>query len=113
MAPPNSVQLAQKEGRMALAVQAFKQGHISSVRATAKAYDVPESTLRTRVKGIRARRDIVPITRKLTTTEESTLVGWILSMDRRGLAPTRDIVHQIANLLLQKRSQYHEAIGQR
>jgi hypothetical protein len=113
MAPPNSVQLAQKEGRMALAVQAFKQGHISSVRATAKAYDVPESTLRTRVKGIRARHDTVPINRKLTTTEESTLVEWILCMDRRGLAPTRDIVHQMANLLLQKRSQNHEAIGQR
>ena len=52
MAPPNSVQLAQKEGRIALAVQAFKQGHISSVRATAKMYDIPESTLWGHVKGI-------------------------------------------------------------
>jgi hypothetical protein len=79
MAQPNSVQLAQKEGRIALAIQAFKQGHISSLRATAKAYDVPESTLRDRVKGIPARRDTVPNNRKLTTTEESTLIKLILS----------------------------------
>jgi hypothetical protein len=93
MAPLNCDQLAQKEGRIALAMQAFKQGHISSLRAAAKAYDVPETTLRGRVKGICAQRDTVPINWKLTTTEESTLVEWILSMDQRGLAPTRDIVH--------------------
>ena len=45
MALLNSVQLAQKEGRIALAVQAFKQRHISSVYATAKMYDIPELTL--------------------------------------------------------------------
>jgi helix-turn-helix, Psq domain/Tc5 transposase DNA-binding domain len=116
MAQPNSVQLAQKEGRIALAIQAFKQGHISSLRAAAKAYDVPETTLRDRVKGIPARRDVVPNNRKLTTTEESTLIKLILSMDQRGLAPTKDTVHQMANLLLQKRSQDQAnpmTIGQR
>jgi hypothetical protein len=116
MAPPNRDQLVQKEGQIALAMQAFKQGHISSLRAVTKAYDVPETTLRGRVKGICARHDTVPINRKLTTTEESTLVEWILSMDRRGLAPTRDIVHQMANLLLQKRSQNQDpcvTVGQR
>jgi hypothetical protein len=70
MAPPNRDQLPQKVGRITLAVQAFKLGYISSVRAAAKAYDVPKSTLRLRVKGIRARRDTVPINRKLTATEE-------------------------------------------
>ena len=70
MAPPNSDQLAQKEGRITLAVQAFKLGHISSVRAAAKAYDVPESILWSRVKGICVGRDTVPINQKLTTTEE-------------------------------------------
>jgi hypothetical protein len=116
MAQPNSVQLAQKEGRIALAIQAFKQGHISSLRATAKAYDVPETTLRDRVKGVLARRDAVPNNRKLTTTEESTLIKLILSMDQRGLAPSKDTVHQMANLLLQKRSQdqaHPTTIGQR
>lgn len=92
MSPPNNAQLAQKEGRIALAVQSYKEGHISSLRAAAQMYDVPESTLRGRVKGVPARRDSVPINRKLTTSEESTLVEWILSMDERGLPPRADYV---------------------
>ena len=105
MAPPNSVQLAQKEGQITLAVQAFKAGQFSSKRACANTYNIPESTLRRRVKGTHARRNTVPINRKLTTTEESTLIEWILSMDQRGLAPRSDTVRQMASLLLQKRSQ--------
>ena len=85
---------------MALALQAYKQGHFSSRRAAADAYDVSESTLRSRDKGVCTRRDSVPKNRKLTTIEESTLVQWILSIDQRGLSPRSDFVRQIANLLL-------------
>jgi hypothetical protein len=105
MAPPHNTQLAQKEGRIALAVQAFKKGQFSSLRATAKMYDIPEPTLRRRVKGIDARRDSIPINRKLNNTEESALIEWILSMDTRGLPVRSDSIRQMANLLLQKRSQ--------
>src|SRR5450755_3332255 len=42
--------------------------------------------------------------RKLSITEETTLVQWILSIDQRGLAPRPDSVRQMANLLLEKRS---------
>ena len=104
--------MAQKEGRIALAVQAYKDGQFSSTKACADAYDISESTLRRRVKGINARRDSVPINRKLTTTEESTLIEWILSMDQRGLAPRSDTVQQMANLLLQKRSQNQAILRQ-
>jgi hypothetical protein len=93
------------EGRITLAVHAIQQGSVKSIRAASVAYDVPWSTLSRRVKGCPARRDTRPASSKLTKTEESTLVEWILSMDRRGLAPTYDIVRQMANLLLQKRSQ--------
>jgi hypothetical protein len=105
MAPPHNTQLAQKEGRIALAVQAYKGGQFSSTKACADAYDISDATLRRRVKGIHARCDSVPSNRKLTTTEESTLIEWILSMDQRGLAPRSDTVRQMASLLLQKRSQ--------
>ena len=104
MAPPNNLQLAQKEGRIALALQAFQRGQFSSIRAAASTYDVPESTLRRRVKGIKARCDSVPVNRKLTTSEESALIQWILSMDKRSLSSRRDTVEQMANLLLEKRS---------
>src|SRR5450432_3333418 len=41
---------------------------------------------------------------KLSIAEETTLVQWILSMDQRGLPPRPDSVRQMANLLLEKRS---------
>jgi transposase len=105
MAPPNNTQPAHNEGRIAIAMQAIKQGHFSSVRAAAQAYDISKSTLGRRVKGINARRDSVPINQKLTTTEESSLIEWILSRDQRGLPVGSDYIRQMANLLLQKRSQ--------
>ena len=111
MPPPNNLQLGQKEGQIALAVQAYNQGYFSSQRAAASAYDVPESTLRSRVKGIRTRCDSEPRNRKLTTTEESTLVQWILSMDQRSLPPRPDSVRQMANLLLEKRSDLGQGSG--
>ena len=66
---------------------------------------MPYSTLYRRVKGCPAQRDTRLASYKLTQIEELTLVEWVLSMDQRGLAPTTEIVHQMANLLLQKRSQ--------
>jgi hypothetical protein len=62
------------------------------VRAAAQTYDIPEPTLRKRVKGINARRDSTPINRKLTTTEELTLIEWILSIDQRGLLVRSDSI---------------------
>jgi hypothetical protein len=85
MAPPHHTQFAQKEGRIALAIQALQKGHVSNVHTAAQMYNIPDKTLRRRVKGINARRDSIPINRKLTTTEESTLIKWILFIDQRGL----------------------------
>jgi Tc5 transposase DNA-binding domain len=104
MPPPKDTESTQKEGRMALAIQAFKQGQFKSLLAATKAYDAPYSTAYERVKGRPARRDSRSPNQKLTDTEESTLVQWILSMDERGLLLRADSVRQMANLLLQKRS---------
>jgi hypothetical protein len=74
MAPPKDLQSVHKEGRLALAFQAYQNGQFSSARACANAYDIAESTLRYRLKGHLSRRDAQPNNRKLTNTEESTLV---------------------------------------
>jgi hypothetical protein len=50
------------------------------------------------------RRELRSLNCKLTEIEELTLVQWILSIDERGLLPRSDTVRQIADLLLQKRS---------
>jgi hypothetical protein len=37
---------------------------------------------------------------KLTDLEEASLKKWILDIDDRGLPPTQDIIHKMADLLL-------------
>ena len=104
MAPPRRTQLGPNEGRVTQAIQAYEQGYFSTLKAAARAYDAPYSTIRRRAGGRVARSNSRPMNRKLTPTEESTLVQWILSMDERGLPPRVDTVRQMANLLLKKRS---------
>src|SRR5450432_1545127 len=104
MPPPTSTSSVQQEGRIALAVEALKQGSFTSLLSATRSYDVPYTTLQRRVRHCPARRDKRPTNCKLTATEESTLVQWILSMDQRGLAPRPESVQQMADLLLQKRS---------
>jgi helix-turn-helix, Psq domain len=96
--------LVQQEGRIALALEALKQGYFTSARAAAKAYDVPKSTFQNRANGIPMQLQHRPPNCKLSIVEETTLVQWILSMDQRGLSLRPDSVQQIANLLLEKRS---------
>jgi hypothetical protein len=57
---------ANKEGRILLALSDIKNKRIKSLRAAARLYDIPESTLRSRAKGISSRVDIRPNGYKLT-----------------------------------------------
>jgi hypothetical protein len=66
-----------------LDIQAFKKGQFQSLQAAALTYDAPITTVRRRACGIRSRRDSQPSNRKLSSTEEETLIQWILSMDQR------------------------------
>ena len=104
-------QFSQKEGRIALAIQAFERGQFKSLRAATKSYDVSYSTIWDRVNGRSSRHDSEPRNQKLTTTKESTLVQWILSMDQRGLPPRPDSIQQMANLLLEKQSDLGQGSG--
>lgn len=104
MPPQNSALAAQAEGRRALGIQAFQQGQFSSVLAATKSYGVSYSTTYWRLHGRLAKGDMQTSNRKLTNTEESILVQWILSMDQRGLLPRSIAVQQMADLLLAKRS---------
>lgn len=92
-----------KEGRLELALQAFKKHQFKSLRAAALAFDVSQDTLRRRLRGTPAQRGSIASARLLTPTEEQTVLEWILSMDRRGMPPTQASVRQIVNLLLAQR----------
>jgi len=111
MPQPNNTQSIQQEGRIALAMDALKKGHFTSVRGAAESYDIVNSTLLRRVHGRPAQRNSRPTNCKLTDIEESTLVQWILSMDQRGLSPRSDFVRRMANLLIEKRSDSSQGSG--
>jgi hypothetical protein len=95
--------MAQTEGRIILALQAYNQGQFSSLRAAARSYDISHRTLTRRYNRTLSRADFVSLHLKLTQTEEATLVQWILSIDTRGISPTQALVHEMAKLLLAER----------
>ncbi|OJD24343.1 hypothetical protein ACJ73_04300, partial [Blastomyces percursus] len=102
-------QASNQEGKLLLAIQALSQGQISSVRAAAKLYSVPQSTLVHRVSGRTARVNTPSKQRKLSPTEEESLVQWILVMDERGHPPRVGSVREMANILLANRDPSAEA----
>jgi hypothetical protein len=98
--PQTSKNSIEQEGRLLLAIQAIKNQEISAVRKAARCFDVPESTLRSRLRGVQHRAISRANSHKLTELEEETLQKWILSLDDRGAAPRPTTVRETANLLL-------------
>lgn len=84
-------QASNQEGKILLALQAYKKGQVSSLRKASVLYDVPHSTLHDRLKGRTTREHAQERNRKLSVTEEITLTQWILSMDERGKPPPLEL----------------------
>jgi hypothetical protein len=103
MSQLNNAQPIQQEGRIELALQALQYKQFRSAAAAATAFNVPARTLRRRVRRIKARRDCTLNRQKLTTTEEQTIVRYILDLDSRGFAPRLCEVADMADKLLAAR----------
>jgi hypothetical protein len=99
------------ESRLILALQALKNDPNLSVKRAAQIYKVPRSTLAMRRDSIPSRRDIQPKSRKLSNSEESAIVQYILHLDSKGFPPRISSVKDMANHLLAQRST--ERVGQR
>jgi DDE superfamily endonuclease/helix-turn-helix, Psq domain len=97
------METSNKESQIVLAIEAIKKTPDLSIRAAAKIYMVPPSTLRDRVNGIRPRRDTMPPCQKLTKLEEITIVEYILDLDSRSFPPRLSGVEDMANRLLADR----------
>ena len=99
----SSKNLVEQEGRILLAIQAFKNQEVSSIREVARRFNIPRSTLQDRLSGHQNRAISRANSYKLTEIEEESLQKWILSMDSRGSAPRPSMVREMANLLLEQR----------
>jgi hypothetical protein len=104
MPQPNTTQLVQKEGRIALAISAVEQQQLQTLQRAAATYNVPVSTLRTRYARVTSRRDCEATSKKLTTREELVIKEDILELDSRGFSPKYSIAQDIADKLLAQRS---------
>jgi transcriptional antiterminator len=63
----------EREGKILLAIQALKNKEISSIRQVARRFNVPRSTLTTRLEGIQTRANSRANSHKLTEIEEGSL----------------------------------------
>jgi len=93
-----------KEARVILALEAIKDNLKIGIRAAAKLYNVPASTLCRRRGGQPARRDIPVNSRKLTDLEEKTIVQYVLELYIRAFPPRLYNVEDMANQLLYVRN---------
>jgi hypothetical protein len=93
-------ELLSREGRLSLAAKSFHRDPTQAVRTLATSFDVPESTLQTRIRGVRPKHEIKSQQRKLQPSEEEALVDWVLELGRRGFpAPIIDL-RRMADALL-------------
>jgi len=81
MATPQQQEAIYQEGRIALAIQAYKLGQFQTPTAAAKSYDVPLTTLRDRLKGKQLKHSLIAKNRLLIPIMEESLVQWILLRD--------------------------------
>jgi hypothetical protein len=94
---------ANQEGKIILALNDLENGRVKTLRAAAKLYEIPLTTLHARTDGRISRVDKRPSGHKLTQLEEDSLTQWIISMDSRGAAPRPATVREMANILLAAR----------
>lgn len=73
------------------------------MRAVAALYNVPRTTLRTRIKGRASLADSRPRSQKLTESEDEAIVQYMLDLDSRGFPPQIADVAAMADYLLTAR----------
>ena len=93
-----------KEGQILLAIQAIKKDPQLSIRAAAKIYNIPRSTLYERLQGISSRRSLPANSRKLTDSEENAIIQYILDLDSQAFPLRISGVEDMANRLLAERN---------
>jgi hypothetical protein len=91
------------EAKVILALEALKNDDKLSIRAAAKVYAVPYTTLYDRRAGRHARRDVSANSRKLTDLEEQTIVQYVIELCTRSFPPRLCGVEDMANELLRAR----------
>jgi hypothetical protein len=92
--------MSDRERNIEAAIQDYRTGRYSSVRAAAKAYGISRTTLQARVNGRTNRATSHEYRQRLTPAQETFLVQWILDEESYGRPPTHARLRQMATRLL-------------
>ncbi|EDO04977.1 hypothetical protein SS1G_07461 [Sclerotinia sclerotiorum 1980 UF-70] len=95
------MQTTSKEARINLAIEAIRISQNLSIRKAAKLYNIPYTTLTSRMNGILPLTERRSANHKMTELEEKSLLQYILDMDERGFSPRISDVEDIANYILE------------
>jgi hypothetical protein len=85
-----------KEIALQKAIEDLNSGKIGSIRAAAKHYCVPRSTLLDRYHGTRTRRVAQQPSQRLTPNQEAFLADWIIEQYSQGFPPSHARVRDMA-----------------
>ena len=109
---PFLMESTRNEERLMLAVRAIQNDPALRIRAAAKTYSIPHTTLTMRLRGTSSRRDSTPKSRKLTDAEERAVLQHVLDLHARSFPPRLANVEDMANKLLADRdSPPAESVG--
>ena len=97
------------EANIQAALQAHQKGEYQSVRAAARAFSVPASTLRTRLAGTTSRSQAHESAQILSNAEENTLTRWISKLCRTGFPASPALVVEMAEEIRRCRFQLSES----
>ena len=87
-----------------MAIAAYKNQKVKSILHAAEIYEVPEPSLRARIKGRKPRSETRTNSHKLSVLEEDVLAKRLVDADKRGFSIRPEFLRGMAQILLSERT---------
>jgi len=82
MATPQQQEDLFREGRLILAIDAYRQGQFEALQPATIMYNMPQTTARRRIAGIPLKRGSIALNHHLTPAQKKVLKQWILLINQ-------------------------------
>ena len=96
---------ASLESTIQEAITSYQTKRYPSIRATARAFSIPSSTLHSRMAGSTSRRNAHESKQLLSNAEEKTLLRWITQLTRTGYPASPALALEMAETIRSQRYQ--------
>jgi hypothetical protein len=100
---PSNISVITEEAKIILAIEAIRTSKKLSRRKAVELYEVPFSTLNSRINGRTTLLERRLVNTKLSKLEEEIIIRYILNLDSRGFVPRLASIEDIANYILESR----------